>query len=270
MKLLFTDLDNTFLDDGKNVPPENRAALEEMLAQGHKMIISTGRSLPSAMKQAKRLGLDIPGCYCIVYNGAVIYDFKTGEKLFEKTVPIPCAQEVYRICKGRGVQIQVYDDIQVISPEENADLKEYCRRVAMIYRIQPDIFETLDFETDKLLAIDFSCSGVLREVQKEINAAGKGRIDTFFSCPELLEIVGKGVSKGAALKFMCDYLNVDIKESVACGDAENDIPMLEAAGVGACMCNGDEMVKTHADYVTTLNNNEGGVAEVIRRFILNK
>ena len=48
----------------------------------------------------------------------------------------------------------------------------------------------------------------------------------------------------------------------------NDIPMIQAAHVGAAMINGDDCVKEVADYITTTDNNHGGVAEVIRKFIL--
>ena len=103
MKLLFTDLDATFLDDNKNVPEPNHLAVQEMLEQGHKVIIATGRSLSSALLQAERLQLDRQGCYCIAYNGGQIYDFGTEKLIYHKTVPVRCAKEAYRICKKYGV-----------------------------------------------------------------------------------------------------------------------------------------------------------------------
>ena len=51
-------------------------------------------------------------------------------------------------------------------------------------------------------------------------------------------------------------------------DAENDITMIEAAGIGAVMKNANDDIKQHGDYITERNNNEGGVAEVIQKFML--
>lgn len=268
MKLLFTDLDATFLDDNKNVPEANRLAVQEMLALGHKVIIATGRSLPSALLQAKRLELDKPGCYCIAYNGGQVYEFETQKLIYDKTVPVWCAKEAYRICREHQVHIQTYNSEYVLTPVENDAVKKYCQQVKVPYKVVPELFENLDFEPSKVLMSDFDKTGILKTVQREVNAACKGEVDTFFSCEEYLEMVRHGVSKGAAVRFLCEYLEVDLKDTVACGDAENDIPMIESAGVGVCMCNGDGKVKEKADYITTRNNNEGGVAEAIHKFIL--
>lgn len=268
MKLLFTDLDATFLDDEKNVPSENQIAVKEMLEKGHKVIIATGRSLSSALLQADRLKLNTPGCYCIAYNGGQIYDFESRSLIYNRTVPVWCAKEAYRICLANGVHIQIYNDRCVLTPEENDAVKKYSSLVNVSYKVVPDIFESLDFESPKVLMCDYACTGILKKVQQEVDAVCQGETDTFFSCAEYLEMVRHGVSKGAAVRFLCEHLHVDLKDTLACGDAENDIPMLEAAGIGVCMSNGDPRVKEKADYITIKNNNEGGVAEVIRKFIL--
>ena len=66
---------------------------------------------------------------------------------------------------------------------------------------------------------------------------------------------------------MCNYLQIPLAHTIAVGDAENDIPMLAAAGLGAAMCNGTEEVKKHAGYITTADNNHSGVAEIITKFM---
>ena len=73
-RILFTDLDGTLLDDSKKITPGNQTAIDEALAQGHKIVISTGRPLAGAWAQAEKLGLTKEGCYAITYNGGQIYD----------------------------------------------------------------------------------------------------------------------------------------------------------------------------------------------------
>ena len=68
---------------------------------------------------------------------------------------------------------------------------------------------------------------------------------------------------------MAEHLGIPISDTIACGDERNDISMLKAAGLGVCMINGNEEAKRAADYITRANNNNGGIAEVINRFILN-
>ena len=83
-----------------------------------------------------------------------------------------------------------------------------------------------------------------------------------------LEIFAKEAGKGNGLRFLCDYLNVPVVNSIAAGDAQNDISMLEAAGLSVAMCNGDEDIKAMADVVTKRDNHECGLADVVYEFIL--
>jgi hydroxymethylpyrimidine pyrophosphatase-like HAD family hydrolase len=77
----------------------------------------------------------------------------------------------------------------------------------------------------------------------------------------------KKADKGCALQVICDHYGIDRKEVMAMGDSFNDIAMIEWAGVGVAMGNAYDMVKDAADYVTT-SNDEDGVAEAIRKFVL--
>ena len=67
---------------------------------------------------------------------------------------------------------------------------------------------------------------------------------------------------------MCRQLGIDIRDSVAAGDENNDVSMIRAAGVGAAMANAVAAAKAAADYVTARDNNHDGIAEVIRKFFL--
>lgn len=67
---------------------------------------------------------------------------------------------------------------------------------------------------------------------------------------------------------MCQYLGILIENSVAAGDAENDIEMLKAVQIGAVMCNAFPGVREYGNYVTVNDNNHDGVGEIIHKFIL--
>jgi hydroxymethylpyrimidine pyrophosphatase-like HAD family hydrolase len=77
-----------------------------------------------------------------------------------------------------------------------------------------------------------------------------------------------GINKGNSIRWMCDYLNIPLENTIAVGDAENDITMIQTAGIGAVMKNASDDMKQYGNYITKKDNNEGGVAEVIKKFML--
>ena len=104
--------------------------------------------------------------------------------------------------------------------------------------------------------------------QKEVISQFRGEVHSFFSNNDYQEIVPEGISKGFAVRWFCDYLGIPIENSVAAGDAQNDIEMLKAAHVGAVMCNAFPGIAEYGNYVTEHDNNHDGVAEIIHKFIL--
>ena len=80
--------------------------------------------------------------------------------------------------------------------------------------------------------------------------------------PGWLEIMPKGVSKASALDKIARRLGYTMNEVMAFGDAENDLVMLEKAGIGVAMGNAMEAAKEAADVVTKTND-ENGIGVVI-------
>lgn len=267
-KILFTDLDGTLLNDRKEISPGNRAAVDEALARGHIIVISTGRPLASARVQASRLGLNTKGCYVIAFNGAQIYDIFHEKTVYGKGIPLSLVSPIFHAAEERQLHIQTYNDAYILSGHDTDELKEYARINGLPCLIRPDITDVLTEPPYKLIAIDYRDKEKLLQFQKEILSRYGNSLDSFFSNEAFLEIVPAGISKGFAVKWMCDYLNISLEDSVAAGDAQNDIPMLEAAHTGAVMCNAFPGIARHGNYITHADNNHDGVAEIIHRFIL--
>lgn len=269
-KMIFLDLDGTLMDDQKQIPEYNMSAIRDALAQGHKVIISTGRPLCSAKKLFPQLNMEQEGCYAITFNGALIYDIFHQKTLFKQTLPIEYVRYIFEKATERGVYVQTYSDDAVFCPKDMKEGRDYSERLKIERIIVPNVLEVLGEQKPcKVLAIaddyNHKCLEDFREIFKEW---APGKVDIFFSCYEYLEFVPVGISKGAAIRFLADYLNIPIENTIAVGDAENDIPMIEAAGLGVAMKNASEEIKKYADYITQLDNNQGGVGEVIRKFML--
>ncbi|MCC8051209.1 MAG: Cof-type HAD-IIB family hydrolase [Clostridiales bacterium] len=267
-KVFFTDLDGTLLNDRKEITPGNQAAIDLALQEGHKVVISTGRPLASALIQAERLGLTREGCYVIAFNGGEIYDTSRCESVYRRTVPMSLIPSIFAEAHRRGIYIQTFSDKEVLSEEERPELHDYVKRTLQTFQVVPSIAEALVQEPCKLLAIEEKERGQIENFQCYLTQQYSGILNAYFSNDSYLEIVPDGVTKGQALLWMCDYLQIPVENSVAAGDAPNDIEMIEAAGVGVAMLNSFSGVKEYADYVTKADNNHDGAAEIIRKYIL--
>ncbi len=268
-KALFLDLDGTLLNDKKEITEGNYNAIHAALTKGHKVIINTGRPLVSAIKQAQRLGLTEEGCYLVAFNGGILYDMGAGKILFKKDLPLDIVFEVFDEANARNLHVQTYDDTYVIVEKRNDNdiVRRYCGNILMEHQVTEDI-RTVTGRPVKVLAIDFENRKAVEDFQEWIREKYSKVLDCFFSCPYYLEIVPCGLNKGTALRQMSELLGIPLENTVAAGDEANDIEMIKTAGIGVSMKNGTEDAKAAADYVTTRDNNNDGIAEIIEKFIL--
>lgn len=271
LRLFFTDLDGTLLTDDKRVSERTDRLLRQALKAGHKIVLATGRSLAGTLALAKHLGLAAKGCYLICCNGAVIYDPGQDTLLHREEI----SPELVRLCfaeaEQAGVYLQTYLGDQIVAQQDSPYLEAYCRIQGMTSVVVEDAASYLpaDEPAPKLLAMDQDHEK-LEAFRQRIEAGCNKSLDLFFSQDTYLEIVPHGVNKGAAVRIVAEKLQFPLALCVAAGDAENDLSMLQVAGIGAAMRNGAERVRAEADYVTALDNNHDGAAEILERFVLNQ
>ncbi len=270
-KILFTDLDGTLLDDKKRVSDEDLAAINEMLASGHRLVIATGRPLYSAKVVAKELGLYRDGIYLAASNGGVIFECGTEKIISACSVDFDTVRTLFEAAAKADLHIQTYTDDHVVALRQTREIEQYCARIRMPYRILDRIPEDLPAPPPKciVMSIEDDSRHILEAFEGENRAAVSGKVTSVFSNDNLLEYLPPDASKGNAVRKLCNLLGIDIADSVAAGDEANDIPMIEAAGIGAVMKNGTDEAKSYGDYITGHTNNESGVSEIIHRFILN-
>lgn len=269
-KILFTDLDGTLLNDDKLVSEENHAAIQRLLDAGHYLVVSTGRPVKSGFKVVQRLGLTMPGCYMIAYNGGTIFDCSEQKILTEKTFPIEYVQYLFEEANKCGIHIQTYgEDDKVLTTKDSPELQYYLKgnRNALDYEISESVCKLLDKEPHKVLLIHMEEEKLLK-FREEHQDWAEEKCESTFSSRQLLEYLPKGVNKGSGVCMLCEMLGVEIENAYAAGDERNDISMIEAAGVGVAMKNAVDEAKAVADYVTENDNNHDGIAEVIDKLIL--
>ena len=267
-KILFLDMDGTLFNDQKEFTKGNRIAIANALKNGHKVVITTGRPLGNVITLAKDLGLDGKGCYVIAYNGGEIYDPYHKKMIYEKTLPLEHVQYLFDLSSKSNLHCHTYDETgNVITKANSPALKHYLERTGLTAKIVPDIRTALSSEPVKVLIIELEDDTKLIKFREETAAWAKDKVDRMFSCAEYLEHVAPGISKGNALKILCDYLALPLSNTISIGDAENDMTMIEAAALGVAMSNGTAELKKIANYITVADNNHDGVAEVIEKFM---
>lgn len=266
-KILFTDLDETLLDENKEICRENREKINQMLEEGHYFVITTGRPVATGKIVVKELGLTMPGCYMAAFNGAVIYDCAAQRILAQRTLPLFIAKEILDEAHKAGIYVHSYQQDIILTEEHSPELDFYLSNAKMEYQLVPDIYSRLENEPNKIILIDLDGDKRLLEFQKQHEKLLE-HTNSFFSRNEFLEYCPKNTDKGSAVAYISKFLGVPIEHTIGAGDERNDIPMIKATQVGIAVKNAHPDVKAAADYITEKDSSHGAIAEVIDKFIL--
>ncbi|MCM3783570.1 Cof-type HAD-IIB family hydrolase [Neobacillus mesonae] len=261
-KLIAIDIDDTLINDEKEVTNPTQKALEAAVAKDVVVTLATGRAYASAQAIARQTGLNVP---IITYQGALVKNLMDEKVLYERYVPMDAARKLYEYCLEHNLHLQTYIDDKLYSREENEKLIDYCKLNKTPYYIEPDFIKMIEQPAPKLLIIDDP--DYLDKVAIDLRELLGSEVHITKSKPHFLEIMHSEGTKGHALTFLANHFNVDLKDTIAVGDSWNDHEMLECAGLGVAMGNAIPALKEIAGYVT-LSNNEDGVKHVIEKFIL--
>lgn len=268
-KLIACDLDETLYGNDRTIPARNVEAIKRASELGVKFIPATGRGYNSVRETLVDLGLlDKEGEYVISYNGGAITENKGNRLLHFQGLPFEEAEELYRCGLNYDVCIHVYTREMVyaynITQEEIARLSKRMQVTEVFDRdlqflagqdIAKVLYENRDFD-------------YLKKIEEELKDI-TGNMDVSFSSNRYIEFNSKGVTKGAGLRFVAEMLGIKREETIAIGDNFNDLSMIQEAGLGVGVQNTIQGMRQYCDYITEATNDEGGVGEVIEKFILN-
>ena len=272
IKLLCFDLDGTFLDDQKNLPPENLRALERAAARGVLIVPATGRiytGIPEALR-----GLPFMRWF-ITVNGAYVYDAAEDRAAARAEIPAARAVEFYEYADSLGVFYDCYQDNWGYM---TADMLALARaRIPdpgirrLIVNLRTPVPELKAYLRDKgtdvqKLQLYFEDMALRERELRELPARFPD-LSVSSSVPFNIEINAKTATKGHALRTLCALLGLDPAETLALGDGTNDLDMIRSAGIGVSMANGAPELLAAADYITG-SNNEAGFAAAVERFVL--
>jgi len=263
VELVAIDLDGTLLTSGKSVTARSQRVVRALLNQNVRVVIASARPPRSVAGVYKLLGLDSS---VICYNGALIYDPPSKQVLHHRPIEQALARSV--IVMARLIYPQIIVSAEVLDRwyTDRVD-PQYQTEVSRQFR--PDRLGPMDtwLDQDVTKILLLGPEPHIYEIRRKLGETFVSRLAMTQSESTLLQIMEASVSKGEALRFICDHYRVPLHRTIAIGDAPNDIGMLKLAGVGVAMESAPEQVRRAADYVTS-GNDEEGVAEALERFVL--
>jgi hypothetical protein len=277
LRVILLDIDGTLTNSQKIITPKTREALLSAQNRGCTLVLASGRPTPGLGYLAKELEMDKHHGILLSFNGACVSDFQTGEVFFDQSMTVEEGQAVLRhmanfpelrpmVAKDDYLYVQdVYSGIiQYKGSPKN--IMEYEARMNHMKLCEvADLAEFASFPLHKILTA--ASPEYLQAHFEEMRAPFQGKLSCMFTADFYYEFTAQGINKATALRSSLLPLGYRQEEMIAFGDAENDAPMLEFAGIGVAMGNATDALKAMADEVT-LSNDEDGIAYTLHKYDL--
>jgi len=268
-KLLACDLDETLLDDDKNISKKNSDAIQRARSLGVKFVITTGRGYIHVQDVLKELGLfDLENEYVISYNGGIITENKNNRVIDFHSLPYDAVHTLfeYGVKKDVGIHVSTTSAVYIYNLGDDEKIYLPGRMDDCNYLDDPDISFLKDAPLVKVL-FHHTDIQFLKSIEDKVKKISPVPLYICYSSSRYLEMNKLGVTKGSAAMTLAGLLDIRPEEVIGIGDNDNDIPLVTAAGLGVSVRNGIPAIKEKAGYVCKSTNNESAIAEVLEKFI---
>ena len=276
IKLVALDLDGTLFDNSSHISERNLTAIRSITDKGIHVVISTGRPFEGIpFDQIKGTGIN----YAITANGSGIYEISTGKCLYENAMDEELVTPILNFLLTRDIHMDAfiggkgYTPVQCVETAQKLTVPSSIKNYIITTRTRLDNILQFIHENQlkvQKMPLNFypAADGTLidRETVRKFLVSNPS-ITTVCGGYNNLEFTRADANKGVGLRKLAEILGVNPDATMAIGDTENDLAIIEAAGIGVAMGNATDAVKARADYVTTTNTKDG-VAAAIEHFIL--
>lgn len=258
-KLIACDLDGTLLHDDSTVSAENFSAINTLVKSAVEFVVCTGRTFYEIPKELLECD-DIR--YIIYSDGSAAYDKKEKKQLFARYIDNDTSLKLLKLLRGYDTMVEFYENCHPVTEANKLNAKSYeyykidedYRPVIDMTRIGVDDLEQYVTDNNRVEILN-----IFFRNAEEREACAKALQDGFdvdftTSMDNNIEIMAKGVSKGSALKTLCEIIGIEKEYVIAAGDSKNDLTMFEFAGLSLSAGNASDLVKAHADAVVCSNN----------------
>lgn len=268
VKLIAFDLDDTLLNDERQISDENVAAIRECAERGIYIVLCSGRAEDAILPFVRRLEIagKEAGRYLIAINGCSIFDMHARQQIFCRKVESDILLRVDELAELSGFKTEVYTPDTIYYNKET----EYTKLDVDLCGLKG--VEVADYRN--FIKTGFTKMLVpgepekLQVLQKQLKEEFGERAVIFTSKPYFLEILPPNCGKGEAIAWLAKHIGIGEDTTMGFGDSMNDESMIRLCKYGVAMKNGLEEIKTIADFVTEKDNDHSGVADFLRKNVL--
>ena len=265
--LVAVDMDGTLLHNDKSISDYTINVLRKIVEKGILLVPASGRPL-NGMKAA--VLNNVKGIkYAICSNGAMLMDVQKEKSISETGIPTEKALEALTYLEQFPVAVYVHTDRGTFRAEgwEKTGLSEKYPYIRFSEGNVKDLGEFL--RTSGVNVMKMGAYILTDELAQKLLEKGSPIPGIAFlrSGDGIIELNSTNASKGNALCILCEKLGIQLENVLAIGDNENDISMLQAAGISAAMENAEDDVKQAAKFVAG-NNEEDGAAHFLEEWVL--
>lgn len=269
IKLIATDMDGTILDSqGLLDLPRLEKILDRLEEKGIRFVIATGNEIH---RVRQLLGHLTDRVVLIVANGAKI--FENNQLIQVETWDNELVEKALTFFKGEECQNQfvitsmnggfvkegtIFTQLDKFMTPEMIEL--FYQRMNFVEELHPELFGGV-LKMSLVVGEDR-----MDQVQEDFNQVFNGYVQAVSSGYGCLDIIQYGIHKAWALQELLKRWNIKSEEIMAFGDSENDVEMLELAGIAYAMENADEKAKAVATDIAPANS-QGGVYQVLEAWL---
>jgi Cof subfamily protein (haloacid dehalogenase superfamily) len=255
------DLDRTLIAEDGLLRPRTKNALAAARTRGIHVTLVTGRMFVSTRPYAREAEIEIP---IVCYQGAVVAEPKSGRWLRHEPIPVELGRETIAAIQAESFHVNCYVDDRLYVAKKTPEARAYADFQGLEIHGVGNLVEWLDRPPTKIVAVGEPTA--LDGLEERMKATFEGRLYISKSLPFFLEFASPDVTKGSGLAFLSEHLGFSQERTVAFGDGENDVELLDWAGYGIAVANAHERVLEVADFVCP-SVNEEGVAQILEAFL---
>ncbi len=255
--LIALDLDGTLLTDQKEISLKNKDIIFRAMQAGHIVVIATGRPHRASIDYYRALGLNTP---MVNFNGALIHHpYNNKWDALHTPLPIDTAIKVIEACYDLNVH-NILAEVQ-----DHVYLDQYDEKIIDLFhdsmRDDPIRIGSLkqQLTDDPTSLLIHPHQDKIIELKDQLNLFHAELIEhRNWGAPwNIIEIVKKGINKAVGLQKIAAYYNIPQERIIAFGDEDNDLEMIEYAGVGVAMGNAIDPLKSIANHIGFTNEDDG-------------
>lgn len=269
--IVFSDLDGTFVATDKTIPKKNLELLERLHAEHIPFVPCTGRNFEGVSETLRNHKATK---FVVSANGACVYEAHTNALLHSVPLGWKRVLWMYEQLQHLDITFDIFTTGKVlcekerynkldsfpVDPHNLALIKQIRTPVDLLVPQMQEHFDTVDRITiiwknqadrDTIMRVLGSDASIVWTQSGTYN----------------LEISDAQATKGTALAWLCEHLDIPLAYACAFGDAPNDVAMLETAGIGVAMCNASPAVQCVSGFISGATNSDAGVAQFVNHYL---